>query len=157
MNDILKQGIMNEDWAREIAKDLCEGLSFMHSCNIAHRDIKPHNIMINSNGRPKLIDFGLSGDTQPLTGTRNWMAPEQFLSKPFHKWNPLRYDSWSLGAVLFRCLGGPKEYKIFDESYKKKLISSGTVSVAIVKASALAKDFLKKLLEPKHDQRALIS
>ena len=54
---------MKEDWAREIAKDLCEGLSFMHSCHIAHREIKPNNIMIDSNGRPKLIDFGLSGDT----------------------------------------------------------------------------------------------
>ena len=62
LNDILKQGIVNEDWAREIAKDLCEGLSFMHSCSIAHRDIKPHNIMIDNKGRAKIIDFGLSGD-----------------------------------------------------------------------------------------------
>ena len=53
---------MKEDWAREIAKDLCEGLSFMHSCSIAHRDIKPHNIMIDNMGRAKIIGFGLSGD-----------------------------------------------------------------------------------------------
>ena len=77
LNDILKQGIMKEDWAREIAKDLCEGLSFMHSCSIAHRDIKPHNIMIDNKGRAKIIDFGLSGDPQPQTGTLKWLAPEQ--------------------------------------------------------------------------------
>ena len=76
MSDILKQGIMNEDWAREIIRGLLQGLSFMHSCNIAHRDIKPHNIMIDSRGRPKIIDFGLSGDVLPQCGTPEWLAPE---------------------------------------------------------------------------------
>ena len=79
MSDILKQGIMNEDWVREILKGLRQGLSVMHSCNIAHRDIKPQNIMIDSYGRPKIIDFGLSGDVMPESGTRDWFAPEQLL------------------------------------------------------------------------------
>ena len=67
---------MNENWAREIAKALCNGLSFMHSKKIAHRDIKLHNIMVDNEGKPIIIDFGLSALAHPNIGTEKWYAPE---------------------------------------------------------------------------------
>lgn len=65
---------------------LAKGLAFLHSMSIVHRDIKPKNIMVDSCGTPKFIDFGLSkekSETHPsqastaLAGTTAWMSPEK--------------------------------------------------------------------------------
>ena len=48
----------------------------MHSKKIAHRDIKLHNIMVDNEGKPIIIDFGLSDLAHPNIGTEKWYAPE---------------------------------------------------------------------------------
>ena len=50
LDDVIIEGNLNEDWARQIAKGLCHGLIYMHGLKIPHRDIKTHNIMINNEG-----------------------------------------------------------------------------------------------------------
>lgn len=94
------------------ANQLIDALAHIHSHDIAHRDIKPNNIMITSNGQNvKIIDFGLA-DTdvhailkQPA-GTEQYMAPEQATtSKP-----DVRNDIYSLGLVL-REMDLGKHYK----------------------------------------------
>lgn len=105
-----------------IAKDLSQGLSFMHKKGVIHRDIKPANIMITKTFQPKLIDIGLGCFTQSVceiprgrdkvdkdlsnrnccissSGTPYFAAPEQliyFVSYPAS-------DIWSLGATLYNC------------------------------------------------------
>lgn len=67
------------------AIDICSALSVLHSLNIVHRDVKPENVIINSDGKAVLIDLGISRfvtgtkkrDTNKL-GTVNYAAPEQF-------------------------------------------------------------------------------
>jgi serine/threonine protein kinase len=107
------RGPFSEAEAIALITGVCSALNFAHSKGIYHRDLKPQNILINSNREPKLIDFGLAlmlsleqnnCKTQGLSlvGTPSYMCPDQFLG--------LKYDArseiYSLGCVLFACLTG---------------------------------------------------
>ena len=79
-----------------------------------HRDIKPHNILVDSTEWPYLADFGLtrgggsSGITRTgqLVGTFDYIAPEQVQGMPASP----RSDQYALAAVLFECLAGEVPY-----------------------------------------------
>ena len=98
--EILIYKNLDEKFATEILKQLCDGLKFLHSKKIIHRDIKPSNIMLTKNNSVKLIDFSISriakenseSDTDFL-GTRGYAPPEQF---GFGQTDP-RSDIFSLG------------------------------------------------------------
>lgn len=63
---------------KRLAKGLCIGLAHMHDCNVAHRDFKIDNILLqNAEGDPVIIDFGLTNCSQLGAGTRSYLAPEQ--------------------------------------------------------------------------------
>jgi serine/threonine-protein kinase len=90
-----------------------QALEYAHQQGVAHRDIKPTNILIDTDGNPILIDFGLAklthGDTEltqsgATIGTPAYMAPEQI---QLHRNNDYRLsDIYSLGAVLYFLLVG---------------------------------------------------
>jgi hypothetical protein len=92
---------------------LTESLDYAHRQGVAHRDIKPRNILIDIQGNPILIDFGLAKLTQTdsdltdigaTVGTPAYMAPEQI---QFHRMTDLRRsDIYSLGAVMYYLLVG---------------------------------------------------
>ena len=86
----------------------------MHSQNIAHRDIKLENILIDTSERIKIIDFGFSIDYKSkekqnkyafLCGTPCYMAPELLEIKQ-KTCNLCKIDVWALGVLLFRMLVG---------------------------------------------------
>ncbi|MBI4558868.1 MAG: serine/threonine protein kinase [Candidatus Hydrogenedentes bacterium] len=108
---IHKGGKLGVRTALEIIRQAADALAAAHAQNIVHRDIKPHNIMINSAGRVKIMDFGLArahlGETKltasnALLGTPHYMAPEQFMSAAVDA----RADLYSLGVTLFEMLTG---------------------------------------------------
>ena len=86
---------------------VCEALSYLHARNILHRDLKPSNILLGSDGKPKILDFGLStlrenGKSEGLVqGTLSYMAPEVFWGEP-----DFRSDLFSLGVLFYECLSG---------------------------------------------------
>eukprot|EP00283_Hemiselmis_rufescens_P023396 CAMPEP_0173458706 /NCGR_PEP_ID=MMETSP1357-20121228/60075_1 /TAXON_ID=77926 /ORGANISM="Hemiselmis rufescens, Strain PCC563" /LENGTH=434 /DNA_ID=CAMNT_0014426099 /DNA_START=91 /DNA_END=1391 /DNA_ORIENTATION=+ len=87
-----------------IAKEIATGLGYIHSLNIVHRDLSDRNVLICSDGRVKIADFGCArkilGDSyQPSTisGSPAFMAPEQLAGQKLS----LKLDVWALGVIMW--------------------------------------------------------
>jgi tetratricopeptide (TPR) repeat protein/serine/threonine protein kinase len=101
-------GEVSIDYMVELFLQTCQALAYAHSKQVIHRDIKPDNIMINSEDRVKVMDFGLAvlGNRHSLTemgqvmGTVAYFSPEQAKGEP----GDHRSDIYSLGAVFFEML-----------------------------------------------------
>ena len=125
---IPKRGMRLEEILR-YAIQIAGALAKAHAAGIVHRDLKPGNIMINAEGRVKLLDFGLAKLTEPYTpgapaedaptrtlqpqseegsivGTAAYMSPEQAESKPVGA----RSDIFSFGAVLYEMATGTRAF-----------------------------------------------
>nr|AVG22645.1 MAPKK1 [Plasmodiophora brassicae] len=93
-----------------IAKQILHGLVYLHcSKGIIHRDLKPSNILLNSMGRVKLADFGVSGKVSNVTrnrhtfvGTVSYMSPERIMGEN----HTVSSDIWSFGITLMECALG---------------------------------------------------
>ncbi len=93
-----------------IARQIAEGLSEAHRLGVIHRDLKPHNIMIDKDGNVRIMDFGIARsfqktgvtDTGVIIGTPEYMAPEQVEGKELDQ----RTDLYSLGIILYEMLTG---------------------------------------------------
>jgi serine/threonine-protein kinase len=91
-------------------KDVLKALSYAHSRGVVHRDIKPGNIMITTQGQVKLLDFGLAsaarGDhitrSGAVMGSMHYMSPEQVRSEPADA----RSDIYSVGVTLYQMVTG---------------------------------------------------
>ncbi len=96
-------------------ESICDAVAFIHSNNILHRDIKPQNIKLSSNGMVKLLDFGIAkgavshGLTRVggVIGTPGYLAPEQLSGNPATP----RSDIWSLGVLFYEMLTGTEPFK----------------------------------------------
>lgn len=92
----------------ELLEELCNGLSFAHKAGIVHRDVKPANLIVSTEGQLKILDFGIArvaqatGMTQTgmLIGTLNYMSPEQMSGLEVDS----RSDIFAVGAVCYELL-----------------------------------------------------
>lgn len=101
------------DEAAQLAAQLADALDAAHTAGVVHRDVKPANILLGADGRPRLMDFGLAKATAAdatmttagqLLGTPAYMSPEQ--ARGQIERIDARTDIYGLGAVLFHLLVG---------------------------------------------------
>ena len=149
MDYILSRNYLTESDALKYFQQLINALFYLHSQNIAHRDIKIDNILLDRNKNLKLIDFGLStkySDDKLLDqpcGTIVYSAPEVLEGKPYHG---MLADVWSSGIVLYGMLSGYLPFSDNDDNVNKKLIIEGKIEMP-ENISNFAKDLLKHMLD----------
>nr|XP_020480460.1 death-associated protein kinase 2-like isoform X2 [Monopterus albus] len=137
-----------ESEAIEFMKQILQGLSFMHSKNIAHFDLKPENVMLSDNVSPhpniKLIDFGLAHLFH--------QAPEVINNEPLST----AADMWSIGVNTYILLSGLSPFQgDTNEDTLKNVIAMNYEFHAqyFSTTSSMAKDFIQKLLVKNPNER----
>lgn len=112
VTDLIEEGAMEWEDARPVVIQMLKALEHAHGAEVIHRDIKPQNIMLSSNGTVKVTDFGLAKVhrpdsnktvTQGVFGTLNYMSPEQVKGSANLDH---RSDLYSLGMTVYEMLVG---------------------------------------------------
>jgi len=125
LRDRLREGPLSLRKAIQTAVQIAQGLAVAHDKGIVHRDLKPENVFVTTDGRVKILDFGLAkltqgtlspaemgaptmGATGPgiVLGTAGYMAPEQVRGLPADH----RADLFSLGVILYELLSGRRAF-----------------------------------------------
>lgn len=122
----LKKGPYRVDEAVRMVRQMADALVEAERHGVVHRDIKPHNILFDANGLPRLSDLGIAKQsnlekwsltmTNAVVGTPAYMSPEQMMDS---KHVDIRSDIYSLGIVIWQMLAG--ELPNADESVSERL------------------------------------
>ncbi len=122
LRDQLRKGPLQTPVAIDYANQIAAGLGAAHDRGIVHRDLKPENMFVTTDGRVKILDFGVaklvegehllalsSGATMEgtLVGTIGYMSPEQIRGEPVDA----RSDIFSFGAVLYEMVTGTRAFE----------------------------------------------
>ncbi|RMC10993.1 hypothetical protein DUI87_12185 [Hirundo rustica rustica] len=158
LQDVVRQTRMAEGEMAAVSQECLQGLDFLHSNQVIHRDLKSSNILLGMDGSVKLADFGLSAQLSPeqdqcssMVGTAHWMAPEVVTSSPYGP----KADIWSFGIVTIEMVEGEPPYFKQTGAMARALIrQNGTPQLQEPRRlSALLRDFLECSLELDEEQR----
>jgi serine/threonine protein kinase/tetratricopeptide (TPR) repeat protein len=130
LRDVIKDGRLGINEAIDLTMQICEGLHKAHEAGVVHRDIKPSNIIIDNDGRARLVDFGLAmvlGEdkltkTGSTLGTVGYMSPEQIHGKKCDH----RSDLFSVGVILYEMLSGRRPFEGDNDAAVVKAITDST-------------------------------
>ncbi|ORZ41315.1 kinase-like domain-containing protein [Catenaria anguillulae PL171] len=164
LNEVIEAfpGLFTERQIARIVREVCQGLDYLHQKRIIHRDIKSDNVLLDTNGRCCLTDFGFSAllasslaKRTTLAGTAYWMAPEVVKQKHYS----YKIDVWSLGIMMIEMIEGEPPY--LDEEPLRALYliaTNGTPSLKDPsKVSMTMLEFLARSLTVDVDERASVA
>ncbi|XP_066425975.1 serine/threonine-protein kinase PAK 3-like [Molothrus aeneus] len=158
LSDIISKTYLSEVEMAAISRECLQGLDFLHSNDVIHRDVKSDNILLRTDGSVKLADFGLSTQLTPkknrksvIAGTIWWMAPEMVKDQPYGP----KVDIWSFGIVGIEMVDQEPPYCNQSPCTAKCLIATvGTPKLRQPKLlSPCLRDFLGCCLQTDEEQR----
>lgn len=114
---VLDRGMLGEEYSRSLFKQMLAGVQHMHAAGVAHRDLKLENVILDGDGTPKWVDFGLAHAHRPredepgyepemlkmFCGSKSYCPPEIMAGRAY---DGFRADVWSLGVCLFAMVTG---------------------------------------------------
>ncbi|CDW90361.1 protein kinase domain containing protein [Stylonychia lemnae] len=146
---LTKKKRLTEDEARLYIAEVILAIEYLHSQNIIYRDLKPDNIIIDSDGHLKLTDFGLSKEnvdsechSNSFVGSYAYAAPEIIK----HKAHGKSLDWYGVGVLLYEFLVGVPPYYDRDQEKMFNNIVNGTIKIPLM-LSYNAQDLIQKLLK----------
>lgn len=158
--DQIYGGGLEEDKLAYVAECVIRGLkSLKEEHNIIHRDVKPTNILVNTKGKVKLCDFGVSGNlvaskAKTNIGCQSYMPPERIANKGNDNSYTVQSDVWSLGISLVETATGkfpyPESKSIFDQLTS---IVHGEPPKLPNRFSKAARDFIARCCEKLPEKR----
>ena len=116
---IAREGPLPEADILRLARDMAAALAFAHSQGVIHRDLKPDNVLIRSDGAAVLTDFGIaravsgyvaSTGVNMTIGTPHYLSPEQAQGRPLDQ----RVDFYALGVTLYKAATGEVPFSSTD-------------------------------------------
>lgn len=147
------KGKLPEQAARFYSASVVYAFATLHAKRIAYRDLKPENLVMDTNGYVKLVDFGLakqllSGKTWTLCGTPDYLAPEIILNEG----HDLAVDYWALGVLIFEMVVGAPPFYAEDPMEVYEKILGGNPAMPTFFTRNLS-DLIKKLLRSQQGKR----
>ena len=166
---LLKRKVLSETIICYFAKQILEALEYLHKCKIIHMDIKPTNILVDSNLNVKLTDFSVSCSYNlfhpedlvkfPFVGTSKYISPEILNRTKMKIKESVKIDLYSLGITLYELAFDSFPYKLNEVENKdydnilKNIQNEKLEFPKERKVSNIFKDFLRGLLEKDFTKR----
>lgn len=161
MDMVRKRKRLTEAESQFYMAQLLDGMVYMHSKNVIHRDLKLGNIFLDSHMNLKIADFGLAAQIlydgerkKTICGTPNYIAPEILSGKAGHSFE---VDIWAAGVIMYTLLVGKPPFETTDVklTYRKIKANSYTFPDKVVGRDA--RDLITRILHPSPDNRPTLT